>query len=317
MQPSQKKVLLLGACAAVGASLTLAVTVWANESQSRVILPVKHQLPLVVKKSAAHGAHSVLGDADAKSVVVKNVGEHRIFRLACSDLFDRDMARLTPKGQSILRAVAGAVRDLGPHPGRIDCFSDSVGFDVALKKLTLARAEAAKQYLIAQKLLYARLYDCRGWGGERRSPQQFGRQIIENPRDEKLPIWLPGAADAALDVTIAIQDDLDLDALHDAETKAREAEAASQAMSDADKMKVERDVNAEIDEAVARFSPAGVTIDPKGRGHYVPIEESATVMPKDTWESDRANLSEDDRKKALEAERKRNWERNEFGVWKD
>ena len=40
-------------------------------------------------------------------------------------------------------------------------------------------------------------------------------------------------------------------------------------------------------------------------------------MPKDTWESDLANLSEDDRKKALEAERKRNWERNEFGVWKD
>ena len=317
MRPSQKTVLLAAINLAACASFVASLAACAADSQSRVIMPVKHQMPQVVKKSGAHGVHSALGTADAKSVMVKNVGEHRVFRVACGDLFDRDMARLTPKGQSILRAVAAAVRDLGPHPGRIDCFSDSVGFDVALKKLTLARAEAAKQYLIAQKLLFARLYDCRGWGGERRSPQQFGRQIVENPRDEKLPVSLPGASDAALDVTIALEDELDLDALREAETKAREAETALQAASDADKLKVERDVNAEIDEAVARFSPAGVTIDPKGRGHYVPKEESATVMPKDTWESDRTNLSEEDRNKVNEADRKRNWERNEFGVWKD
>jgi outer membrane protein OmpA-like peptidoglycan-associated protein len=73
--------------------------------------------------------------------------------------FDFASANLTDAGQALLRVVAAALNDpaLIGHAFLIEGHTDSVGSDQANLKLSIQRAEAARQFLVTQGVDGARL----------------------------------------------------------------------------------------------------------------------------------------------------------------
>ncbi|MFH1176808.1 MAG: OmpA family protein [Acidobacteriota bacterium] len=78
-------------------------------------------------------------------------------QLAGSVLFDFDRAEIRPDAERTLREVAAVVKGFAARPVRIEGHTDAIGADAYNQELSLARAKAVRDWLVAKGIEVARL----------------------------------------------------------------------------------------------------------------------------------------------------------------
>jgi outer membrane protein OmpA-like peptidoglycan-associated protein len=85
------------------------------------------------------------------------------FLVGADALFEFDKAALTPDAEETLKALTPLLAKAGPHPATVEGHTDAKGSDAYNQPLSEKRAQAVKEWLVAQGSLPAST-PTKGWG---------------------------------------------------------------------------------------------------------------------------------------------------------
>lgn len=106
---------------------------------------------LYTQKSEVTTGNSNL-TAGGSSLTAGQSGLNTEISLGADQLFDFDKALLKPEAEPALEALAAQLQNLGQEPVEITGYTDSKGDDAYNEKLSLRRANAVKDWLLAKGL---------------------------------------------------------------------------------------------------------------------------------------------------------------------
>ena len=155
--------LLLAACPAMAQGKYSDPDSAATEAAARQALGQKHIVDIVAVTSGivgvTSGIQSVLRDLGAKVV-----GQQLTIDLAADVLFDFDKYTLLPKANDTLRKVGQVAASYPTSPMLIEGHTDGKGTHPYNMKLSENRADAVKNWLVANASIAGSRITTQGWG---------------------------------------------------------------------------------------------------------------------------------------------------------
>lgn len=99
-----------------------------------------------------------------KAIKTTNLPCSQRFLIGADTLFEFDKATLNPRAEETLKVLAPMIRELGPHPVRIEGHTDCIGTDEYNQQLSERRAERVKNWLLENRTVSREAVEILGFG---------------------------------------------------------------------------------------------------------------------------------------------------------